>query len=159
MDGIIQKDRFLACVLIYQSLWTSDWEKRSQYVEVTYLNINEETILSELYDLENPQVEESVILSEVSDHEAEEAHDTQAIEIVEAEHGTAANDFLSGKITFEDFINQVESSDEPAPTSDVSSDESDVDDSSDVDYVPDEKPATKKAVEASKEKVSYIPSM
>lgn len=66
-----------------------------------------------------------------------------------------ANDFLSGKITFEDFINQVEKSDESEVSSDVSSSEEFSDDD-DEDYIPDEQTVsvtTRKPIDESKEKV------
>lgn len=125
-------------------------------MEVTYLNINEETILSEIYEIESSQTEATVIPSYSSDQETEEIQESFIVEI-EDDHGAVAKDYLDEKITFEEFINQLENSDGSSPSSDISSEESSDDDDDDEEFLPERKtsyPVTKKPTEPLKEKVS-----
>ena len=111
-------------------------------VEISYINISEDVMVSEL-ELFNAtdQIEDdcSRQSSEIYDDEVEDLEGD-----ADEEHKAITNDYLSGKISFKDFITRVETSDDVDSSEEILSDE-DEDEPWDLKDDPDFVPPSAKA--------------
>lgn len=112
-------------------------------VEISYINISEDVMVSE-FDLHSSMIIEDDNSRQSSENfEVEDVDDFDDLDLnVDEEQKTITNDFLEGKISFQEFINKVECSEDAQSSieelSDESEDESSLNQSSkDPDYLPE----------------------
>lgn len=111
-------------------------------VEISYINITEDVIVSELGLLDSVGTDDDNSGHSYENCEAEEGDDNDHIDLnVDEDQKAITNDFLSGKISFQDFISRVESSDDVQSSDEDSSENeenlSEDQNKNDPDYLPE----------------------
>jgi hypothetical protein len=116
--------------------------------EIAYINISEEDMVSELEQLESVNDDDSSMQSfleqygieEVYDSDAEpaNAHDADLTNVIDEEQIAITNDFLTGKMSFQDFITRVEDDSESGmEDSDDDEEEEELENKDDPEYIPE----------------------
>jgi hypothetical protein len=116
--------------------------------EIAYINISEEDMVSELEQLESVNDDDSSMQSfpeqyeieEVDDSDAEpaNAHDADLTNVIDEEQIAITNDFLTGKMSFQDFITRVEDDSESGmEDSDDDEEEEELENKDDPEYIPE----------------------
>ena len=132
--------------------------------EIAYINISEEDMVSELEQLESVNDDDSSMhsfpeqyeIEEVDDSDAEpaNAHDADLTNVIDEEQIAITNDFLTGKMSFQDFITRVEDDSDSGMEDSDDDEEEELENKDDPEYIPEvtSKITTKRKLRSSNEK-------
>ena len=142
-------------------------ENENGLYEIAYINISEEDMISELEQLESVNDDDSSMQSFLEQYEIEEvddsdaepanAHDADLTNVIDEEQIAITNDFLTGKMSFQDFITRVED-DSDSGMEDSDDEEEELENKDDPEYIPEvtSKITTKCKLRSSEQKETSV---